>query len=69
MKETDRFVLRHRGSNDFVTKLPWDFTHCVNGWDAEGMLTFSSEDEAQAAKESDPDGESLLIEEIPVPCA
>ena len=60
------FVLRHRGSSNFVTKIPWDFVHFVNGWDMEGMLTFESEDDAMDAKREDPDGDSLLIEKITV---
>jgi hypothetical protein len=63
-----KFALRLQGTSDFVRTLPHDFedANFVSGWsNIDGPLLFASEAEALAAIASDPDGESLDVEEIP----
>ena len=61
------FVLRHVGSSDFVSRIPYDFDdrNSVNGWEdlaERGALAYATEAEASTAKDSDPDGYSLMVE-------
>ena len=62
------FALRHRGSNDWAIKLPHEYIHLVECRDwllvKYNALTFWSEDEAAKARDKDPEGDALLIEEI-----
>ncbi len=58
------FKLRVIGSSDFVSEIPFDFDRIVEGWDAEGALTFATEAEAEVARASDPDGDDLMVEQM-----
>jgi len=63
------FVLRHVGSSDFASRIPHDFDerNMLPGWQLlaqRGALVYATEEEAKAAKDSDPDGYSFMVEEI-----
>ena len=68
MKETNKYVLRKGGTNSFAKSLPHDFDdeNFVDGWEnlSTRALCFDSAELAQVAADSDPDGESLTVEEI-----
>lgn len=59
-----RYALRHIGSTDFVSRIPYDFTHLVHGWEAPEMLTWGTLEEAETACARDPNGETLMVEEV-----
>jgi hypothetical protein len=63
------FALRKTGTNDFVSQIPHDYMpeNFVPGWDKlteNGALTYVSFEDAFTARLSDPDGESLQIEDL-----
>jgi hypothetical protein len=68
MKKANKFVLRNVGTARFVKTLPHDFLdeNFVQGWEnlSTRALCFDSEAAAQAAADADPDGDSLMVEEI-----
>jgi hypothetical protein len=69
MKEQTTFVLRNTGTSRFVKTSPHEFLdeNFVEGWDnlaARGALTFGTHEAALIAKDADPDGCSLAVEEI-----
>jgi hypothetical protein len=62
-----QYALRQVGTSDFVKTLPHNFEerNFVSGWDnLDKAKQFSSFEAAFAAKEHDPDGESLMIEYV-----
>ena len=67
MKAT-KYVLRQVGSSNFAKTLPHDFMdeNFGQGWEnlSTRALCFDSEEAAQAAADADPDGDSLMVEEI-----
>jgi len=61
------FVLRQVGANAFVKNLPHDYAdeNFVQGWENTSQaLQFETEEDARSAIASDPDGDSLLVEEL-----
>ena len=65
------YVLRKSGTScDFVSRLPHDYdprNFVSPGWEdpaSHGALRFDTEADARRAKDGDPDGESLSVEEI-----
>jgi len=69
MKKANKYVLRNVGTSRFARELPHDFMddNFVEGWqnlEQRGALCFTSEAEAELAKDFDPDGDSLMVEEI-----
>ena len=69
MKEQTTFVLRKIGSSSFVRHLPHDFDmerNFVDGWEnlPERALSWESHKKALEAKLADPDGDSLMVEEV-----
>lgn len=68
MKEQTRFVLRKVGTSNFARVLPhnYDEENFVQGWDnlSERALSWATHEEALTAKLADPDGQSLVVEEV-----
>lgn len=69
MKEQTHFVLRKVGTSSFVSRLPHNFdmdSNFVEGWDnlPGRALSWPTLEKALAAKQADPDGYALMVEEI-----
>jgi len=68
MKEQTTFVLRQVGSSNFVKSLPHDYEakNFVAGWEdlPARALSWPTHEAALEAKLADPDGDSLMVEEV-----
>ncbi len=59
-----KYALRQVGTSEFVSKLPYGFENLVPGWTNPAMMAWDSEEDAKWARDGDPDGDSLSVEEV-----